>query len=858
MSWFDGMRYRLRRMAFGSRACAESGEQLRGRIEGEAHRHVGSGMTGPETMRRQKYSFGAFETRRKATPASRGFAAASLGQDVRHGFRSLRRSPRYTISTVLMLGVGIGFCSVAVSMVDSMTLKPYPGVTDGERLVQVSTGRGGPMDGPAWAEFVESQNAFQSVGAVVLTRASVDLGAGPILVSMAVGRGEYFATMQFEHHLGRQLSTASEDDRSVEVSHRFWRNHLGSAPVIGRTLLVNGEPFTVVGVQSSRVVESSDIWVTETAGRAIDRSVGRDGEPRRGYALLSSFVGRLHVGRSISSTQAELRASGGMIAELAWATVDRVKITDGINDLAEIASLLSYAAALVLGLACTNAGLLLVGRSLARKPEIAIRFSLGASSDRVLQQLLVEGVVVATLAAMFGLLLLSVVASIISISPVFPIDLAPSGTTVAVTLGLSALVGVAFSFGPVLNVVDGDLRGALASCGAGPGVHEKLVHKSLILIQFAVASGTTYLCANLLESARIEAQADRAGEISSDRLLAVEIAYDRSAVSDEKAYQLAENLMGRLRSWPEVESVAFASSYPGGAPASFLTLGTSSRASLREVRVGPGYFVTLNLPLLQGRDIESSDRPGSPPVVVVSEDLANDLWPGGSAVGQRLEYQRRVGREIITEQALVVGIAPAVPVGPGRRDSTVYAPALQGGQYLVSDLVVFTRSRGNSAEVLSPRVRQELTRVSQDLALRSIQTTSELYGNRTADDRRFAYVAILIGIVAVGLATTGIFGSTVLLLTQRRREIAIRRAVGGSDRRVIGGVLKDTLSQAGTGGIAGIASGFLASRIWGDLNVLSLGMTAALLGILATAVLFSTLVPSIRVIRSQPIEMLRV
>jgi predicted permease len=803
-------------------------------------------------------------------------------QDVRYAARALGQSPLFTLTALLSLAIGIGAITAIVTVANTLLLRPPPGVGDPERVVHIGrTQDGSGFDNfsyPNFRDYRAGATSLAGIAAIQMDPRSLSL-AGPDggeAVQGSIVSGNLFDVLLAKPAVGRFF--LPEEDRVpgasavVVLSHRFWRERFASDPgIVGRTIVLNGSRFTVVGVAArgfqGPIVLVPDLWAPVMASPLLGTS--EELLDSRGSVWLMA-VGRLAPDVPLSAAQAELST----IAHRLEQTYPEANRSKGVrvlpssvfpgelrNIVRGFMALLLAVAGLVLLIASTNVAGMLLARAASRQREIAVRLALGATRARLMRQLVTESLMLFVAAGAAGVFLAHwLVVGLMMLVPRLPMQLGFDPAidwrvltfTIAVSLGSGLLAGLV----PALQATRPELTPALKSEGGGSGRRLRL--RSGLLVAQISFSMLLLITAGLFGRALMHARGIDAGFDPRDVHLA---SMDLGLVNyDEvRGMQFASSLLERARAVPGVRTAALSAMLPLGG--SGLGLGglrlpdapaDDERSSWRADWnvITPGYFETLRLPIVRGRDFSDADREGATPAVIINETFARRLWPDEEPLGKTI----RNGEIMLT----VVGVARDAKyrsLGEEPRNF-VYVPLAQRWFSRTSLLV---RTEGDVA-VAAPirRIVAELEPALPILDQRSMveHAATSLFPQRVA-----LWVAGSLGTVALLLALLGIYGVTAYGVVQRSREIGIRVALGAQRGNVLRLILRQGLLLAGLGVALGAVAAFGVTRLLRALlygvpptDLASFGGAA---GVLLAAALAASWIPARRAAAVDPVIALR-
>ncbi len=804
----------------------------------------------------------------------------ALQHDLKYAVRALLHRPWFSAIAVLTLAIGIGVNAVAYSAINALLRKPMR-FAGAEQLGWIqTTGGTSPYNHtslPDYLDLARDNRTFEAI--IAEARVPLSLAAdGPAeQVWSLVVSSNYLEAMRAKPIAGRTLTVADgrSPDLAVVVGERFWKERLnGGESIAGRTLSLNGNLFSIVGVlpegfQGPGGLYEPDLWLPLDKLPLLKLSPALT---ERQTPWLS-VAGRMKAGVTAAQAQSDLR---GIMEYLARAhpttntgrSVSYLPVMNGVPELRRIAQVAWIGLAvvgIVLLIACFNVAGLLLARATERQREIGIRTALGATRGRILRQLLVEGVLLASISGAAALVLAAWSADLLSAfslpSPVpqrlhFVID----ARIVGFTLALVVLAGVLPALIPALQASRSDVRHVMGSQPVS-GVRRSRVRNLFVLGQ--VAGSTLFLAAALLFVRSFWNAASFAPGFDVDHTLVLELNPASFGYDAERAQGLFGPLVERLGSVRGIQAVALADRAPFsiGFPRTVDVAGDRDECSGSRCRsaiefgVSADHFAALGLPLRAGRELTAQEVRANAPVVVVGEGMAETLWPGRDPVGQPL----RIGRD--RRLVEVVGVAADVRdmFSAGTARSYLYRP-LRAGEY-ADRVAVIVRTAGDPAPFASI-VRQQVQALDPALPATAVSTTRERMKLPSWPARTAAGFMAVCGALALVLATVGLFGVTFYTVSQRTREFGVRVALGATPGRLMGLVLREGLMLTVPGVIVGIAGALLALRLASRILV-GVGpadpSTYVVTAMLQTAVaLGACVLPAMTAMRADPMRALRV
>jgi predicted permease len=798
-----------------------------------------------------------------------------LRQDLRYTARTLRRSPGFTAAVVVVSALGVGATTAAFSITDHVLLRPLP-FPGAERLVRMwehDAARGYYNDAsPAnYRDWKAASQSFESLGA--FRNISVNLvGQGdPERLEGAAVTAEVLPLLGTRPLLGRTFDAADDLEDApgtVVLSHRLWRVRFGGDPgVLGRKVMLDDAPYVVIGVMPSHFLFPTREVRLWTAMRFPAQAF----ESRTNTYIFP--VARLKPGVSVEDARAELRAIAGRLEsaypqENAGIGVAVRALHDQVARGSRLLVIALFGAALcVLLIACTNLAGLLLARAFHRRQELSVRAALGAGRERLARQLLTESLVLALAGGAVGILLAVMATPLVAqlvptslpIAEVPRLDLRILAFAALMTL----LTGLGFAVVPALRACSGaDLRGLRDGPRAGGAGRERM-RSGLVFAEVAV-SVVLLVSAGLLIRALWRLQGVDPG-FRTEGVLTLRTALPLPRYEKTQArQQFYDRVLADVRALPGVSAAAYATGLPmvmrGGiwgveVEGQPTEPGKAPPASLRFIT--PGFFETLRIPLLAGRDVSEADTGQAPFVAVVSRSLAERHWPGQDPLGRRIRFG--------IQTRTIVGVVGDVRVRGVEQGSEpqVYLPSAQvpdGGliAYPPKDLVV--RSSADAATLL-PSIRRIVAQADPQQPISNVRMLEAIVDGETAP--RSVQAAVLGGFaaLAVFLAGLGIHGLLAFTVSARAREIGVRMALGAGTRDVLRLVLREGLVLAAGGVALGVVLAYAAGR---SLQALLAGVRPHDAAAFLTAVIVSLLMvilgslwPALRAVRVDPLSAIR-
>jgi predicted permease len=808
------------------------------------------GMSVDEARRAAMLALGGVDQAKERHRDERSFAwLEDARRDSVHALRLLRRNPVMTVTAASSLAIGIGANAAIFSVANALLFRAPVGVTEPERLVDIGISRadGGlnPGSYPIYLDLGRRAGTLDGVYAQEMFPQSLSLEVGGSAASAEAVSGQFvtanfFDVLGVRPAVGRLLSKTDSlspgGSPILVLSHGYWKRRFNSDPAIaGRALRLNGVSFDVVGVapegfQGTGIL-AADLWLPVTMVAAVKSQSEAVFESRAGRWLLMG--GRLKAGVSVTQAAAEIEAIGlNLEREYPSPTGGGLRLLPASSLpgnrglVAGFFMLLIGLVSLVLLAACANVSGLLLARGASRQPEIALRVALGAARARVVRQLLMETLLLFAAGAAAGLILAGGLTPwLVARLPAMPFPLALSivldGRVLAFTIALTLVAALVSGLVPALQACRPDPVAKMKDASQGPAGRSRL--RNLFVIT-QMASSVALLIGAFLFVRALE----RAGSI--DRgfdARGVELAsLDLSAAgySDTAAPLFWRELIDRVRQLNGVEAATLARVVPGGFEGIGLglwPLGAVNGSSPAPFEpdgniVEPGYFATLHIPLVAGRDFGPEDRAGTQPVAIVGEAAARHFWPGENPLGKFLAQSvGGPGKPPTTRTLLVVGVArdiKSTSLVDGLSESFLYLPLQQ--QYvahLTSTMTIVTRARPD--QPVAGAIRALLASLNKNPMIVNSRTLEDSVALGLVPQRVAASAAGCLGIFGLLLAAIGIYGVTAFAVTQRMREFGVRMALGARSTDIVLMVLRQGVRMALVGCVFGLSLAAAASQL---------------------------------------------
>jgi putative ABC transport system permease protein len=844
---------------------------------------AGRGVPRDEAMRRAQAEFGAVDRAKEECRDANGVnLVEGFIQDLRYGLRVLRKNPGVTATALLSLGLGIGANSTIFSVVDSELLRPFP-VEDPERLVAIRTNWPKEPDFdmssyPDFRDIAAEIRAFSGVVAYGNRGGFISREGQGKQVSVEVVSPNYFTVLGVSAQRGRIFSGRPEEtaaeERSVVLSHRLWQEYFSGDPALpGKTTLLDGKQFTVIGVAPRdfgglRRGWSPDVWVT-TGGWATMVPGEEDGYTARDSRWFQ-VAGRLSPGASIADARAQLQLLAKRLALASSATNRGVDFASspasaaGKNELRSGIYLMAMVG-LVLLISCANVANLLLAQMEKRQREIAMRRALGAAQNRLVRQLLTEGLVLSLGGGLLGIFL---AALLMKSLPALTPDLAAAGLRLDLrvllfTAAMSLLMAVIFGQAPAFYAARRDLTGILKGAEArtrGSARHlplRNLLVVGEVALSVVLLSGSVLLLRSLIYSQRINPGFD-----VNRNLLMMEVAPPPLyGYTEEQAAALYPALAARAAAVPGVVRASYSrrpplAGYEGGETKGVIIPGAepprgSDRFKIRFNTAGPGFFSTVGARMLSGREFNEFDGPSQPPVVIINDAMARRFWREGDALGRSIRVGKK-DRQIVgvVETGKYVNIhEPPQPY--------LFLPFTQEFSF---ECWLSVETAGDARD-LAPSILKAATTVDRNLPIAGATTLASYMRKVLSQERTMAWLLLGLSVLGMSLAAAGLFSSVAYAVSRRTHEIGVRMALGAGRNQVMWLVLLQGLALSAAGALIGLAGAVAASRlisrfVYGITARDPLSYTISVLAAIGVALLASYF-PARRAMRVDPMVALR-
>ena len=809
--------------------------------------------------------------------------------DLKYAFRTLVKSPAFTLVAILTLALGIGASAAIFSVLDAVLLRPMP-YPNQERLGEVSelneSGHGMPFAEPNFNDLVARNHSFEAVAAYTRSPDAVAGGIEPVRTNLSGVSADFFRVLGVTPTIGRLFSpeTLGEEKQVAVVSYGFWKKQLEGRPNLeGTSLRFGNRSFAVIGVLPSQreFPAGVDVWFPFAA-------LYPPYESRTAHNF--RVIARLRPAVSFEQAKTEMAAIGRALKLEHGSQTDAASFgllsfrERFVRDVRGMLFVLSGAVGLLLAIACSNVANLLLVRAAARRKEVALRAALGASRARLARQFIAEALVLTLAAGALGTLLASWSVQLIvglyhgNLPRVGEIGVSPN--VLLFSVAISLVISIALGFVPIVHASRRQLQNDLQDAGRGSSSSQTRARHVLIVAQVALTLMLLVGAGLLGRSFQRLVSVDPGFRAESVVAMTVLLPQPEDESKMRALGQFHHRLFERITALPGVTNVGGTSALPmsgngangtfieerGGKPATtmqelikqFDALSPSERSRDADYRTASaGYFGAMGIPLIRGRLFQESDGPDAPHVAVVSESLAKQYWPNDDAIGKQIQYGNMDGDLHVLN---IVGVVGDVRDNGLDRDPrpTVYTNYFQRPAS-TSEFSIVARAHGDVASLTSA-MRREARALNPEMPTKF--ETIEQIVSASFDNRRFSMV--MLGIFAGSallLAMVGLYGVMAYITAQRTHEIGIRMALGA--QRV--DMLRMIFRQSFTLVLFGVAVGILASiGLTRLLRTMLYGVEAtdvvtygSVIGLLIVAAALASYIPARRAMKIDPMVALR-
>ncbi len=885
--WLYALPLRLRVLFRPHDVDQELKDELRDHLDRQIAENVAKGMSPEGAQYAAVRAMGGISQIEQQCRDARGRSLlGELMQDLRYGFRQLRRSPGFSLLAILCLTLAIGANAAVFSWVEGILFRPYPAVAHQERLLALAgtaPGESGATE-ISWPDFVDLRRACTLCDDLLvskITGTTLSVGDHAETATGSIVSANYFDAIGVRPILGHGFEPdediGSNSHPVVVISYQLWRNRFkGDPQIIGKVQRLNNVPHTIIGVAppgfyGTFVGWAMQFWVPVSMEETFEAG-GYKLEDRgtrwiEAYVRLKPGVTRAQAQQEVSAIAARLESSypatnrgRGLRVWPLWQTP-----FNNAGNLLPMLEIMLAVVAFVLLIACANVGNLLLVRSFARRHEMTVRLAIGATRARLLKQLLTEGLVLAALGTAGGLLMAYVCRHALAlmlprragVAMYLPGEL--DWRVLALSAGVCLLVTLIVGLVPAFQTRKLDLSGSLKadSPALAGALGRTSLRSGLVIVQVCLSFILLAGAALLLES--LQAIRNASPGFSTTSVVQTRVSLVASGYDVARAKTFQDELIDRLRGVPGVKSAAFARVTPLGYGTYSSTPivvdgyqgAPEEQPSVDYNQVGPDYLATLGIPLLSGREFTRGDDENAPLVAIVNRTMVNRYWGGQDPIGRRLQVKGRWVR--------VVGVAADSKYESMRESSKpfFYVPLRQD---FVREPALNIRTTG-SLESISAALVHEVHELDANLALYEMITLREQVNRSTSPQLVAVILVSILGGLALLLAGVGLYGVMSYAVAQSTRELGLRMALGANAANLLRLVLSRGLRLTIAGVLLGTAAGLVLTRLMGRLlyhvsphDPLAFGLALAVMTITAVA---ACLLPAWRAARTDPARVLR-
>ena len=860
---------------------ADLDNEIRSQLELLTDQKIKEGLSPDEARRAAKIELGGVEQLKEQVRAVRtGAWLDSLLQDIRFALRMLRKNPGFTAVAVLTLALGIGANGAIFSVVNSVLLHPLA-YKNPDQLVTILHYGTSPISPANYLDYRRQSTSYEDMGAAEYWSPNLTGVQSPEhLLGLHVTQS-MLPLLGIRPALGRlfvQGEDTAGNDHEVILSYGLWqRRFSGDASALGKSILLDNVSYTIVGVMPPSF-HFAPFWATHSelwAPLSLEaRAQSRGGNSLRLFA-------RLKPGVTLVQARAEMATITARLEKMYPGTNTDIVVTPlkekVVGNIETPLLVLIGAVGFVLLIACANVAHMLLARAAARQKELAVRTALGARRSRVIRQVLTENLLLALMAGSVGLLLAYVgTRALVALSPA---DI-PRVETVSIDsdvvmflLFITILTSIAFGLVPALQASRVNLTDTLKenSRGSSEGIHRNRLRNILVVSEFALALtlliGAGLMIRSFVALESIDPGFNPHGVLS----MIVPVAGSREADPGRRPI-FYRQMIERVRAVPGVESAAGINHLPIAGDLwdrTFLIEGqpTPATTDLPDAvyRVAtPGYFHTMGIRLLQGRDISAADTAGAPPVVVINQTMARTFWPSRNPLGQRIAFTG----DKVPNWMTVIGVEkdPMLHDWTGKPYPELYVAAFQDQAFLGitgthADYITLVVRTAGDAAALTSSVKSAIWSLDSDLPISNVLTMDSVIAEANAQPR---FEMLLLGVfaaVALALAAVGIYGVISYSVARRTHEIGIRISLGASRKDVLMLIIRQGLALALVGSAVGLVSAFMLARL---MTKLLYGVAptdpatfAGVATLLIAVALLACYIPARRAMRIDPVSAMR-
>src|SRR5579871_769859 len=858
--------------------------EIRSHMELEEEEQRNAGVTPEEAAYAARRALGNTALIKEVTREMWGWASLGrLGQDLRYAFRMMVKSPGFTAVAVLSLALGIGGNTAIFSLMDAVMLRMLP-VEQPDRLVLFGEGHWGGIIGdfpsrswqlfayPFYRQVQKENQVFSGVTAMMSlgndVRGLVEGSKATEPISTRLVSGTYFSVLGVKPIAGRVFTDAEDQtpgaDPVAVISYSWWQRRFGRDPaVVGRSITIGSTDYKIIGVAppqffGTSVGESPNLWIPLAMNAQLPPAWGGD-KARSDESFQCLYIlARLKDG--VSSRQADAQVNlifkqslrgraGANLSPKDRTAIEhaRIDLTPGGRGLSQVRrqfstslQILMGAVGVVLLIACANIANLLLARAASRRREIAVRLSIGASRLRLIRQMLTESILLAAMGGVAGITFSAVAARFLTWmvstgEDVLPLRVAPDARVLTFTALLSVATAILFGLVPALRATRVELSSSLKEGRGGISVRSRNVLAKALIVSQVAFSVILLIGAGLFVRSLANLRHVNTG-FNTQGVLVVGVDAPSLGYKDEDprlagVYRQVED---RVRELPGIRAAAFSffTFDPGSWTEPVFVQGREPGTPQKEIHqnvMGPDFFTAMGLPIVMGRGLSASDTATSPKVAVINETMARNYFPGGSPIGRRFGTSPQHSNDVE-----VVGVVKDAKYENLREDPTPMAfyPYVQRPGFL-GQLVI--RYSGDAHDLM-PQIRHTLAGANRNLAITEVRSLAKHVDDTLVSDKLLARLSSFFGLLALLLASIGIYGVLSYAVARRTNEVGLRMALGAPRATVLWLVMRDVLTLVAVGLAIGVPLAIAGERTISDmlygLAKLDVVAVAAAIGIL--------------------------
>ncbi|MCI0390747.1 MAG: ABC transporter permease [Acidobacteria bacterium] len=843
MTWLRVFIHRLRGMIFKRRLEREMEDEIRSHLEMQIEDDVRQGMSLDEARRAARRKFGGVDQVKEVYRDRRGLPLVeSILQDLRYAARTLAKKPGFSLIAIITLALGIGANTAIFSVVNSILLRPL-NYKESDRLVQIfhhykKINQLVPLPASGYLHYRDNNKSFENIGASMEYAVNLTGSGSPERLNGRAVTHSFFPTLGVNAAIGRVFTPEENQpgrNRVAVLSDNLWQRRFNADPeIVGKSVTLSEENFTVVGIlppsfQFGREVgEAIDIYLPVTAAMArYDPGYWDDGP--------LFVIARLKQSVTLEQAQIEMDGFADYIRQQhirgytkdpgIWGIALRPMHEIMVGDIQPALLILMAAVGFVLLVACANVANLLLARAASRQKEMAIRIALGAGRRRVIRQLLTESALLALIGGMFGLLFASWgMHLLLSINEKFiprANEVGVDGRVLAFTFGVSLLTGLLFGLVPALHSSRADLHLALKEGGRSGASQTRGWLRNALLVFEVTSTIVLLIGAGLLIKSFWRVQEVEPG-FNPNNLLTMQLSLpNKKYRTPQQVDVFFQGILTELTALPGVKSAALSSTIPMSGVNSGSTFMIEGRTLASGENLpngnlwfpGASYFQTMNIPLIRGRYFDDRDVADAASVAIIDETMARKYWPNEDPIGKRLRWWDRDSQGNFRWRQ-IVGIVASVRHHNLEIDSGAqfYIP-LRQNPFPVSSAFLVIRAAASEPESLTAAVRSVIELADKELPVSRVTTMERMMAD-SIPQRRFTTILLgVFSLIALILASVGLFGVMSYTVAQRTHEIGIRMALGAQTLDVLKLIIRQGMTLVLTGVVIGLMAALGLTRL---------------------------------------------